>query len=231
MVTTQYNAPLTRAQAQQIDFHLVPGVANRLVAEMALRDVSQHHQVHYLSQITGRALQTVARWIDPDKPGMPDLRSLALLSIQFGVDANWLLGLSAHRTPFRNDLLPPPLVKQLHAKRSPQGDWLGPLLEQSSPYLEQSVATMLGHDMAPLIVDGSPFFFDASIKRVESNGIYYLQYRGQKIVRHIEIRIGEGFLLRCENSQCEPTTVADISSAPDLRLLGRVTLAINACRL
>src|SRR5689334_1697841 len=137
MVTTQYDVPLTRNQAQQIDLHLVPGVANRLVAEMALRDVSQHHQVHYLSQITGRALQTVARWIDPDKPGMPDLRSLALLSIQFGVDPNWLLGLSAHRTPLRNDLLPAPLAKQLHVKRTPPGDWLGPLLEQSSPYLDQ----------------------------------------------------------------------------------------------
>lgn len=231
MVTTQSDIPLTRVQAQQIDLHLVPGVGNRLVAEMAMRDVSQHHHVHFLSEITGRALQTVARWIDPDKPGMPDLRSLALLSIQFGVDANWLLGLSAHRTPFRKDRLPSTLAKQLHAKPTPAGDWLGPLLEQSSPFLEQSVATMRGHDMSPVIADGCPFFFDAHVKRVESNGIYYLQYRGQKIVRHIEIRIGEGFLLRCENSQCEPTTLADLSSTPDLRILGRVTLAINACRL
>jgi hypothetical protein len=231
MVTTQYDTPLTRVQAQQIDLHLVPGVANRLIAEMALRDISQHHQVHYLSQITGRALQTVARWIDPDKPGMPDLRSLALLSIQFGVDANWLLGLSAHRTPFRNDLLPSPLAKQLLAKHAQPGDWLGALLELSSPYQKYSVATMRGQDMAPIIVDGSPFFFDANVTRVESNGIYYLQYRGQKIVRHVEIRIGKGFLLRCENSQCEPTTVPDISCAPELRVLGRVTMAINACRL
>lgn len=194
-----------------------------------MRDISQHQQVHYLSEITGRALQTVARWIDPDKPGMPDLRSLALLSIQFGVDANWLLGLSAHRSPFRSDLLPSPLAKQLLAKPTPPADWLGPLLEQSAPHIEQSIATMRGHDMAPAILDGSPFFFDASIKCVDSNGIYYLQYRGKKMIRYVEIRIGEGFLIRCENPQYEPTTVADLAATPELRVLGRVTLAINAC--
>jgi hypothetical protein len=160
MVTTQYDVPLTRIQAQQIDLHLTPGVGNRLVAEMALRDVSQHHQVHYLSEITGRALQTVARWIDPDKPGMPDLRSLALLSIQFGVDANWLLGLSAHRIPFRGDLLPATLAAQLTALPSGPGDWMKPLLDQTTAFVAQSVATMRGTDMEPVILDGSPFFFD-----------------------------------------------------------------------
>jgi len=230
METTLRNVPLTRLQAQQIDLHLAPGVANRLVAEMALRDVSQHQHVHYLSEITGRALQTVSRWIDPDKPGMPDLRSLALLSIQFGVDANWLLGLSAHRTSFRNDLLPPTLTRQLF-KRPPPTDWLGPLLAQTTPFAKQSVATMHGQDMAPVILDGSPFFFDATITSINCNGIYYLQYRGQTIVRHIEIRIGEGMLLRCENPQYEATSIPDLDATPDLRILGRVTLAINACRL
>lgn len=230
MVTTKHDVPLTRTQAQQIDLPLVPAVGNRLVAEMALRDVSQHQQVHYLSEVTGRALQTVARWIDPDKPGMPDLRSLALLSIQFGVDANWLLGLTAHRTPFRKDLLPYPLSKQLVSRSTAPTDWLVPLLEQTALFSDHSVATMHGHDMAPVILDGAPFFFDANIKKVDSNGIYYLLYHGRKMVRHIEVRIGEGVLLRCENTQYEPTTVTDLGSTPDLRILGRVTLAINACR-
>jgi hypothetical protein len=230
METHQRSVPLTRPQAQQIDLHLIPGVCNRLVAEMALRDVSQHHHVHYLSEITGRALQTVARWIDPDKPGMPDLRSLALLSLQFGVDANWLLGLSTHRMPFRTDLLPAPLAKQLPSNRPTPTNWMAPVLDHTVGCAKLSVATMRGHDMAPVILDGSPFFFDATTK-VESNGIYYLQYRGQTMVRHIEIRIGEGILLRCENAQYEATSVRDLDTAPELRILGRVTLAINACRL
>ena len=231
METTQPDVPLTRLQAQQIDLHLVPGLGNRLIAEMALRDVSQHRQVHYLSEITGRALQTVARWIDPDKPGMPDLRSLALLSIQFGVDANWLLGLSAHRIPFRHDLLPSALSKQLTSRLGAPANWLAPLLEQAAPFCQHAVATMRGHDMAPVILDGAPFFFDASVRRVETNGIFYIQYRGKKMVRHIEIRIGDGFLLRCEDSHYEATVVADIAATPELKILGRVTLAINPCRL
>jgi len=231
MVTTQYDVPLTRNQAQQIDLHLAPGVGNRLVAEMALRDVSQHHQVHYLSEITGRALQTVARWIDPDKPGMPDLRSLALLSIQFGVDANWLLGLSTRRVPFRSDLLPAPLAAQLTTLRQESGDWLTPLLDQTSAFVAQSVATMRGPDMAPVILDGAPFFFDPAITQVESSGIYYLQYRGKKLVRHIELRIGEGMLLRCEDSKSKPTVLKNLDASSDLHILGRVTMVLNACRL
>lgn len=231
METHQRNVPLTRPQAQQIDLHLIPGVCNRLIAEMALRDVSQHQQVHYLSELTGRALQTVSRWIDPDKPGMPDLRSLALLALQFGVDANWLLGLCAHRMPFRLDLLPALLVAQLTPERPESTDWLGPLLGKTLGFAAHSIATMRGNDMAPVIQDGSPFFFDGTITKVDSNGIYYLQYRGQPLVRHIEIRIGEGFLLRCENAQNEPTKVCDLDTSPDLRILGRVTLALNACRL
>jgi len=231
MVTTQYDVPLTRIQAQQIDLHLVPGVGNRLVAEMALRDVSQHQQVHYLSEITGRALQTVARWIDPDKPGMPDLRSLALLSIQFGVDANWLLGLSAHRIPFRGDLLPASLTAQLTALPSGPGDWMKPLLDQTSAFVAQSVATMRGPDMEPVILDGSPFFFDPAVTQVDNSGIYYLQYRGKKLVRHIEVRIGEGMLLRSENSKSKPTVLKNLDASSDLAILGRVTLVLNACRL
>jgi len=228
---TPRDVMLSRLEAQHIDLHLVPGVCNRLIAEMAMRDVSRHHQVHYLSEITGRAIQTAARWIDPDKPGMPDLRSLALLSIQFNVDANWLLGLTHHRAPFRIDLLPPALAAQLDTERTAPADWMAPLLQVTESLSTHSIAIMQGHDMAPVILDGAPFFFDARVNDVEANGIYYLLYQGQKLVRHIEVRIGEGFLLRCENTQYEPATVPDLASTPDLRVLGRVTLAVNACRL
>ncbi|WP_256081002.1 S24 family peptidase [Massilia sp. YIM B04103] len=233
METNQCSTPLSRQQAQQLDLHLIPGLRNRLVAEMALRDIAQHQYVHFLSELTGRAPQTVARWIDPDHPGMPDLSSLALLSIQFGVDAGWLIGLSCTRLPLATSLLPVALRSQLAPAKPAQANWLAPLLAQAQACAAYQVALMQGDDMAPLIQHGAPFFFDDSIQQVDTNGVYLLQYRGKTLVRHIEIRIGEGLLLRCENARYRTTLVRDHghAHAMGLTILGRVKLAINACAM
>ena len=70
-----------------------------------------------------------------------------------------------------------------------------------------------------------------AVTQVDNSGIYYLQYRGKKLVRHIEVRIGEGMLLRSENSKSKPTVLKNLDSASDLEILGRVTMVLNACRL
>ena len=84
--------------------------------------------------------------------------------------------------------------------------------------------------MVPLIHDGAPFFFDGTVHEVEVNGIYVLDYQGKRLVRHIEIVVGEGLLLRCENQRYNPTLVKISKAMLTLKILGRVKAAININR-
>lgn len=228
MPTTQPKVPLSRQEAHQLDTRLGAGLRNRLIAELALRDVDPPHYAHYLTEVTGRAPQTVARWIDPHSPGLPDLKSLAVLCIQFDVDAGWLLGLSTQRLRLAHDRLPAPIQAQLHGGAPMPFDWHAHITRQVDVPEHYTAYRMRGHDMAPLIADGAPYFVDTRIDRISANGIYALQYQGQVLVRHAEIRIGEGTVLRSERAHSSDivpdTTPANMIG---LTVLGRVTLAVN----
>lgn len=230
MEPDQHSVPLTRQQAQQLDFGLVPGLRDRLLAELAARHVSSHEFVLFLHRLTGRAKQTVARWIDTDHPGLPDPASLAVLSLQLDVDTGWLLGLTNCRLPFAVDRLPPQLFQQLPSSPS-RPAWFGAVVDKTAPASGQAMAIMHGHDMAPRILHGSPYFYDPTHNRIACNGVYVLEYLGQIIVRHVELRVGSGLLLRCENRQYESVLVNEetLRAQDSVRVRGRVTLAINVC--
>ncbi|SFU61287.1 S24 family peptidase [Pseudoduganella namucuonensis] len=230
MVPDQRSVPLTRQQAQQFDVGLIPGLRDRLIAELDARHVPSHEFVLFLSHLTGRAKQTVARWIDTDHPGLPDPASLAVLSLQLDVDTGWLLGLTSHRLPFAVDRLPPHLLQQFQFSPA-RPAWFGAVTSKTDVASGQAVAIMHGHDMAPRILHGSPYFYDPTQNHIACNGVYVLEYLGQTIVRHVELRIGAGLLLRCENTQYGEVLVGeDVLRADDgVRVRGRVTMAINVC--
>jgi DNA-binding transcriptional LysR family regulator len=230
MEPDQRGVPLTRQQAQQLDFGLVPGLRNRLVAELDARHVSSNEFVLFLHRLTGRAKQTVARWIDADHPGLPDPASLAVLSLQLDVDTGWLLGLTSRRMPFAVDRLPLQLLQQLPSSPT-RPAWFGAVADKTAVASGLAMAIMNGHDMAPRILHGSPYFYDPAQNRIACNGIYVLEYLGQTIVRHVELQVGAGVLLRCENSQYDNVRVdEDVLLAEDgVCVRGRVTLAINVC--
>ncbi|WP_377705345.1 helix-turn-helix transcriptional regulator [Pseudoduganella sp. UC29_71] len=228
MEPDQRRAPLAREQAKNLDLHLVPGLRNRLIAELAARDIPAHQHASYLSRLTGRAVQTVARWIDADQPGLPDLASLAVLALQLNVDAHWLLGLLQHRLDCPYDRLPRPLLAELYPDGPPSADWVGALLPKIGATSAGRAGIMQGTEMAPLIPDGTPFFYDDSQRRVSCNGIYLLAYNGHTLVRHVERRIGEGLLLRCENTSYADSLLKDADGADaKLTVLGRVLLVVR----
>lgn len=196
-----------------------------------MRNISPHQYIPFLSELTGRAPQTVARWIDPDHPGMPDLSSLAVLSIQFGTDVGWLLGLARERAPLVQSQLPPALLSQVCPDSPACASWLPPLLAHAQAHARHPVAIMRGKDMAPLIADGAPFFYDDTVRQVEGNGVYLLRHQDKLLVRHIAIQVGSGLLLRCENAHYGATLIRDRSRQRSLEILGKVVLAINACPL
>jgi hypothetical protein len=230
MEPDQCSVPLTRQQAQQLDFGLVPGLRDRLVAELVARHVSSHEFVLFLHRLTGRAKQTVARWIDADHPGLPDPASLAVLSLQLDVDTGWLLGLTHRRLPFAVDRLPAQLLQQLPSSPS-RPAWFGAVAGKTAATSGHAMAIMHGHDMAPRILHGSPYFYDPTQDRIACNGVYVLEYLGQTIVRHVELRVGAGLLLRCENAQYDDVLVDEetLRAEDGLRVRGRVILAINVC--
>lgn len=228
MNQSQESAPLSAAAARTVPIDIIPGVRRRLLMELERINVPPALRAHYLSEMTGRAVQSASRWIAHDKPGLPDLRSLAILCLQFKLDANWMLGLTQHRSRL-------PLM-DLNAQLLPffdlpadEFDWIGTLRDQVHVFASAcGVTRMSGNDMAPLIEDGAPVFFDPSHNEVTSNGIYLLEYDGKLLVRHVEIRMGEGILLRCENPIYNSTLIEnqDVASRIRLKVIGRVRLAI-----
>jgi hypothetical protein len=230
MEPNQRSAPFTRQQVQQLDFGLIPGLRDRLVAELDARQVPSHEFVLFLHHLTGRAKQTVARWIDADHPGLPDPASLAVLSLQLDVDTGWLMGLTSRRLPFAVDRLPLQLLQQLPSSPS-RPAWFGAVAGKIALASGQAMAIMHGHDMAPRILHGSPYFYDPTQNRIACNGVYVLEYLGQTIVRHVELRVGAGLLLHCENTQYSDVLVDEeaLREKDGVRVRGRVTLAINVC--
>src|SRR6266550_7055634 len=76
---------------------LLPGLRDRLFKEMDGAKIPKEGRLQYLCSMTGRKPQTVRRWIETDKPGLPDLESFAAICGAFDTDANWMLGLTKTR--------------------------------------------------------------------------------------------------------------------------------------
>lgn len=200
---------------------LIPGLRDRLVAVMDESGVVPEGRATYLSSITGRAWQTTRRWISEDKPGLPDLLSIVLLSIRFDIDANWLLGLTN--------------VKLALPKREPAAgetraagiDWLGDVAAQLLQRAPGCVPfTMPGDEMEPKIQKGAPLLVDTSVGEIQGNGIYVLEYQGRTLVRIVENRIPDGLVLACENKAYKETVLKDAQAAKKLgvRVVGKVEL-------
>lgn len=193
---------------------LIPGFRDRLLLELDAAGVPPRRRITELSRITGRASPTVRRWVDAEQPGLPDLESFARLCQSLKVDLNYILGLTGVRLP-----LP---VRQAAAEADEQ--WLLEIKGAASRSLDGSEPMVMpGDDMAPRINDGDVLFVDRRVNRMVGNGTYVVEYMGRTMVRIIEDRLSEGFVLRCANERYADVTVpqATIASS-DLRIVGKV---------
>ena len=78
---------------------LLPGLRERLFKEMDGAKIPKEGRLQYLCSMTGRKPQTARRWIETERPGLPDLESFATICGAFDTDANWMLGLIKARYP------------------------------------------------------------------------------------------------------------------------------------
>lgn len=209
---------------------LIPGLRERLIAELDRSGVDASERVRYLSTGTGRAAQSVMRWLSQRSPGLPDLRSLAILCLRLEVDANWMLGLIRVRRPFPREGAKPSLRHWLPS--APASDWMGQL-DFHMDRLAQGydVFLMKGDDMAPVIADGMPFLVDSSVSQLNGNGIYFLTLQGVSMVRYVELSADRKFSIRCANERYREITL-DPSAAKGLSLevLGKVCMAFDLKR-
>lgn len=206
---------------------LIPGLRERLIDELDHCGVEAAERVRYLSAGTGRAAQSVMRWLSQNVPGLPDLRSLAILCLRLEVDANWMLGLIRVRRPFPSESARTKLLHWL--PRAPSADWLG-RLDFHMDRLAQGhdVYLMKGDDMAPVIADGMPFLVDSTVSRLAGNGIYFLTLQGVSLVRYVELFGERELVLRCANERYHDITIdTQEPSTPALQVLGKVRMAFE----
>src|SRR5437867_13328521 len=85
------------AKSADMTMALLPGLRDRLFKEMDGAKIPKEGRLQYLCSMTGRKPQTARRWIETEKPGLPDLESFAVICIAFDTDANWMLGLTKTR--------------------------------------------------------------------------------------------------------------------------------------
>jgi hypothetical protein len=194
---------------------LVPGLRTRLlstlegVSDLNAETLGGDLFVEYLALTTGTAVQTARRWIAEGDPGLPDLVSFAMLCDVLQADVNWMLGLTKTR---------------LSLPRG-EGDWLqdlvGDLVEAAGG--RQGVR-VLGDEMEPAIMAGDWVLVDMSERKWGSSGTYLLQWKGRQVLRSVETRLGEGFVLGCANPKYAPTVIRDEAQARErgIRLVGRV---------
>lgn len=201
-----------------LQLDLNPGLRERLILQMDEAGIPEEGRLSYLSAMTGCAPQTAKRWITDEKPGLPDLKSFALLCLRFDTDANWFLGLSNVKYSL-------PRSDEVSEKQGEEFEWIENISQQVSEKAKGcQVFHMSGDEMEPRLPKGSPVLVNTAISKVEGNGIYAFKYQGRITVRMVENRIGEGFVLSCANQKYKDTILKDEQAAKDLGLsvIGKV---------
>ena len=212
---------------------LMPGLRERLFKEMDGAKIPKEGRLQYLCSMTGRRPQTARRWIETEKPGLPDLESFAAICGAFDTDANWMLGLTKTRYPL------PRGPEHGEATQSAQDknaklDWMDYVIRQVAEDADGcSTFYMPGDDMEPRIKNGAPMLVDMRAKEIAGNGTYVLEYQRRTLVRNVESRIGEGLVLTCENPKYKQSVIKDATAAKrmGLKVIGRVRLGIVVERL
>ena len=197
---------------------LIPGLRDRLIAEMDASRIPADKRVKYLTTLTGRAVPSTMRWIDDEKPGLPDLQSFADLCLRFDSDANYLLGLIPDRFS----------LPKMAGHDEAWVDYVRQKLDEQPEDCE--MLPMVGDDMAPRIPNGAPMWVDRNVTSIQESGTYLLEFQGRTLVRDVEIRVGDGLALTCENPRFKPTIVKDSVAAKKmgLRTLGRICMVLKA---
>jgi len=207
---------------------LRPMIRDRLLAVMDRGAIPPQARPAHLQAVTGRAPQCSRRWIDPLKPGLPDLEAFALLCLGFGMDANRFLGLAGTSGAVESS-------GGASHRRSPWAEadaWVGAIVGELSRNVPACrTMRMNGDDMEPVLSDGDLMFVDTGARTVAGNGVYVLEVGGLTMVRQVECRL-DSLVLSCANERYEPCVLNGRAAQrkAGLRVAGKVLGGIGLKR-
>lgn len=213
----------TAATQGERPFVLAPDFRDRLIESLDRVGVPVRGRPSYVASLTRRAVQTVSRWLDPDRPGLPDLESCARLCDGLGRSSDWMLGLSET----------PKAVDAAHDLSVVEVGWVSEVfVALRSACRTCETLRMAGDEMAPQIEDGDLMFVDLAADRLVGNGIYALELGGRFMVRRVESRLDAGLVFKCEKPGYADCVVDDAAAAErmGLRVIGKVRGAVGVTR-
>lgn len=219
MTTQRDGRPIPQAD-DPLALDLLPGVRERLNQRLDHVGIPQRGRLTYVAALTCRAVQTVSRWFEPARPGLPDVESLARLCDGLRCSSDWVLGLTPETAGS------PALT---HASAT-ELQWVGEVLDRlRRAHGECEAMQMVGDEMSPAIHDGDMMFVDRRYDKLGGNGIYAVEINGRVLVRRIENRMGTGIVFKCDNPayQDYPVKDADAVKRMGLRVLGKVHAAVG----
>jgi hypothetical protein len=218
--------PNTNTAATQGERPLILATAfrDRLIESLDQVGVPVRGRMSYVASLTVRAVQTVGRWLDPVKPGLPDLESCARLCDGLGRSSDWMLGLSETVNG----------VDTAHTRLSAaEAGWASEVFAAlRSACRTCQTLRMAGDEMGPQINDGDLMFVDLAANQLIGNGIYALELGGRFMVRRVESRMDAGLVFKCDRPGYEDCMVQDDAAAKrmGLRVIGKVRGAVGASR-
>lgn len=212
---------LREREFEAVSLELVPPVRDRLHARLIAMGVAQEKSVSFLAGMTHRAPQSVRRWFDANDPGLPDLESFARLCVGLGCSADAMLGLQHDK-----DHQPGRCSQLIQVAESVQS-MTDSLTRGGSLGVPMRVP---GDEMAPRLKFGDLVFVDTTVTRLLGNGIYALSCNDALIIRRVEMRLGKGAILKCDNKAYadDEWPAATPGRRRGVKVLGKVQGAISA---
>ncbi len=201
---------------------LQPAFRERLIDALDRVGVPLAARQAYVASLTSRAPQTVSRWFDQDRPGLPDLESLARLCTGLRCSSDWLLDLRLDAG-----------LPGAPATEAAESTWASEIVQSMRcECADCDVVRMRGDEMAPTIRDGDVMFVDRGLRRILGSGIYALELAGRTVVRRVETGLGAELTLKCEQPGYREHVMEDEAAATrmGLRVLGKVYGVVGVTR-
>jgi hypothetical protein len=201
---------------------LLPAFRDRLIDALDRVGVPQSARQAYVASLTSRAPQSVSRWLDPERPGLPDLESFVRLCVGLRCSSDSLLDLQLDAA-----------VDGSSAASVDETTWAREVFQSMRcEYPDCDVVRMRGDEMAPAIRDGDAMFVDRGLQRILGNGIYALELAGRTVVRRVEAGLGAALTLKCEQAGYREHVFEDEDAAArmGLRVLGKVFGVVGVTR-
>ena len=98
-------------------------------------------------------------------------------------------------------------------------DWLRRNLSHTSG--ELASIQIRGDSMAPTLMDGESIIIDCAVRRVDVNGVYVFNLRGDRLVKRVQRKMDQSLVIMSDNPQYSRETLPG-TRANEIEIIGRM---------